>query len=148
MKYQNKITINAPLNDVIQLFDNPKNMKHWQRGLVSYELLDGEQSRVGARMKLNYQMGKRAVEMLETIVTYEFPDRFDATYEAKGVWNLVENQFIENEQGHTVWTADCEFKFSGLMRVMSWLMPKSMFKKQSCQYLEDFKKYVESQQGE
>ena len=147
MKYQNQITINAPRDKVIQLLDNPKNMKHWQRGLVSYDLLDGGQGRVGSRMKLNYQMGKRDVEMLETIQTYDFPNRFDATYEAKGVWNLVENHFTENEKGQTVWTADCEFKFSGFMRVMSWVMPKSMFKKQSCQYLEDFKQFVESQHG-
>ncbi|WP_179952161.1 SRPBCC family protein [Marinicella rhabdoformis] len=147
MKYQNQITINAKRDTVIELLDNPENMKFWQRGLVSYELLGEEQIGVGAQMKLNYKMGKRDVEMLETIVTYDLPERFDAIYEAKGVWNLVENHFAEQNNGQTVWTADCEFKFSGFMRVMSWVMPKSMFQKQSCQYLEDFKKFVESQQG-
>lgn len=145
MKYQNQITINAPRAKCIELLDKPENMKHWQQGLQSYELLDGDQGRVGARMRLHYKMGKREIEMLETIVRYEFPDRFDATYETKGVWNLVENHFTENEAGHTVWTADCEFKFSGLMRVMSIFMPKSMFQKQSFQYLEDFKTFVEAQ---
>ncbi len=148
MKYQNQITINANRDTVIELLDNPENMKHWQRGLVSYETLGEEPTGVGTQMKLSYKIGKRDVEMLETIVSYDFPGRFDATYDAKGVWNLVKNYFKENDAGQTVWTADCEFKFSGFMRVISWIMPKSMFKKQSCQYLEDFKKFVESQQGE
>jgi carbon monoxide dehydrogenase subunit G len=146
MKYQNQIVVEVPLARFVELLDNPENMKHWQQGLLSYELLGDQQpGTVGAQMKLCYQMGKRRIEMLETVTVSDFPHRFAGTYEAKGVWNLVDNHFSENEQGHTVWTADCEFRFSGLMRVMSWFMPKSMFQKQSCQYLEDFKKFAESQ---
>jgi hypothetical protein len=145
MKYQNTITVNVPLKRFVELLDNPDNMKHWQRGLVSYELLgDQPPGSVGAQMKLNYQMGKRNLEMIETVTINELPNRFAGTYETKGVWNLVDNHFSEDESGHTVWVSDCEFKFSGLMKVMSWFMPTSMFKKQSCQYLEDFKSFAES----
>ncbi len=147
MKYQNKVTIDLPRQRVIELLDNPDNMKYWQKGLISFELLGGDPGREGAQMKLHYKMGKRELEMIETIVNYDFPERFDATYEAKGVWNLVENHFREDDAGHTVWTADHEFKFSGVMKLMSWFMPKSMFQKQSCQYLEDFKSFAESHQA-
>lgn len=147
MKYQNQITILAPRIEVIEKLDNPENMKYWQKGLIKYELLGGDPGREGAQMRLHYKMGKREMEMTETIVKYQFPDRFDATYETKGVWNLVSNTFSENGDGHTVWLADCEFKFSGFMKVMSWFMPTSMFKKQSMQYLEDFKAFVEKGQS-
>ncbi|MFC3193484.1 SRPBCC family protein [Marinicella sediminis] len=146
MKYQNTITVEVPISRFVELLDNPENMKHWQKGLQSYELLgDHEPGSVGAQMKLHFKMGKRDLTMIETVTISDFPQRFAGTYETKGVWNLVDNHFKENEQGHTVWIADCEFKFSGLMKVMSWFMPKSMFKKQSCQYLEDFKKFAEAQ---
>ena len=36
MKYQNEIEINLPLNRVIELFDNPDNLKRWQPGLESF----------------------------------------------------------------------------------------------------------------
>ena len=147
MKYQNTITVDVPLNRFVELMDNPDNMKHWQRGLVSYEQISGEPGAVGSQMRLNYQMGKRSLTMVETITVNDLPHEFSATYETKGVWNLVENQFTETADGQTHWVSDCEFKFLGLMKVMSWFMPKSMFKKQTCQYMEDFKAFAESGQS-
>ncbi len=143
MKYQNKITVDVPLAQFIELLDDPENMKHWQQGLNAYEILSDDPKAVGAQMKLHYKMGKREIEMTETIVAYNMPNQFSATYETKGVWNSVDNYFSENEQGQTEWVSDCEFKFTGFMKLMSWFMPKSMFQKQSCQYLVDFKKFAE-----
>ncbi len=145
MKYQNTITIKVPINRCIELLDNPDNMKHWQKGLQSYELLSGEPGAVGSKMQLNFLQGKRNLTLIETVIQNDFPHTFNATYECKGVWNLVENHFSENEEGHTVWVSDNEFKFNGMMKIMSWFMPTSMFKKQSCAYLEDFKTFAESQ---
>lgn len=143
MKYQNKITVNVPLKRCIELLDNAENMKHWQKGLQSYEFLAGEPGAVGSTMRMNFLQGKREVELVETIIKNDFPHEFSATYECKGVWNLVENHFTENSEGHTEWVSDSEFKFSGMMKVMSWFMPTSMFKKQSCTFMEDFKTFAE-----
>ncbi len=95
-------------------------------------------------MKLEYKMGKRELTMVETITVRDFPERFAGTYETKGVWNLVDNHFKDNGDGTTTWIGNCEFKFSGFMKVMSWFMPKSMFSKQSMTYLKDFKTFAES----
>jgi len=145
MKYTNEIVIEVPRDEMIRILDNADNMKHWQRGLQSYSFLEGEPGHVGAKMKLEYQMGKRQMELVETITKRDWPREFCATYETKGVWNLVENHFHEESSTSTRWVADCEFKFSGMMRIMSWFMPTSMFQKQSCQYLEDFKAFAEKQ---
>lgn len=145
MKYPNEITINVTRDRLVELMDNPENMKHWQKGLVSYEFLEGEPGQVGSTMQLDFKMGKRDLSMIETITINEFPERFAATYQTKGVWNLVDNHFTDNRDGTSTWVSDCEFKFSGFMRVMSWIMPKSMFCKQSIQYMEDFKSFAESQ---
>ncbi|MFK7951466.1 MAG: SRPBCC family protein [Ekhidna sp.] len=74
MKYSNEIVIDLPRNKVIELFDNPENMKYWQKGLVNFECISGEEGKSGARSKLSYQMGKRSVEMVETIVENSFPE--------------------------------------------------------------------------
>lgn len=142
MKYQHHIDINLPLKKVIELFDNPDNMKHWQKGFISLEHLSGEPGKEGAKSQLKYDMGKRKIEMVETIITRSLPEEFSANYEAKGVWNEVRNYFTEVDAHTTRWTSKNEFRFSGMMKLIAFLMPGA-FKKQSYQYMEDFKAFAE-----
>ena len=145
MKYTSEIVIDVPREDMIRILDNEENMKHWQKGLQQYSFLEGEPGEVGSKMQLDYQMGKRRMQLVETITKKGWPEAFSATYETKGVWNLVDNYFHEESPAATRWVSESTFKFSGMMRVMSWFMPTSMFKKQSCQYLEDFKAFAEKE---
>ncbi len=144
MKYSNEININLPLNKVIELFENPNNMKHWQPGLQSFEHISGTQGQAGAKSKLKYKMGKREIEMIETITKQNLPHDFAATYEAKGVYNLLLNKFIPVSENKTKWVSETEFKFSGFMKLIGFLMPGT-FKRQSQKYLDDFKTFAEKQ---
>ena len=144
MKYTNEIEINLPIDRVITLFDNPDNMKHWQPGLQSFEHISGTPGQVGAKSRLRYKMGNREIEMIETILKRDLPHSFDGTYEAKGVYNVISNKFIPLGPNKTKWVTETEFKFSGFMKLMGWLMPGA-FKKQSQQYLDKFKAFAESQ---
>ena len=67
MKYTLSTTINLPRSKVIELFDNPDNMSKWQPELQSFEHISGEPGEPGAKSRLKYKMGKREVEMIETI---------------------------------------------------------------------------------
>ena len=143
MKYTIEAIIELPLKEVIKKFDNPENMKHWQRGLVSYEHLSGTPGQVGAKMKLTYQLGKRKFELEETITHKNLPHELHGTYDTKGMHSIQENYFSENEENHTLWTSKSEFLPTNFMlRLMTILMPGA-FKKQSKVYLEDFKNFVE-----
>lgn len=95
MKYTVEVDIQIPREKVIELFDSTENMYKWQPGLVSFEHESGTVGEVGAKSRLLYKMGKREIEMLETITVKNFPDEFSGTYEAKGVWNEVKNFFHE-----------------------------------------------------
>lgn len=144
MKYTCEITINLPREEVIRKLNNVENMKHWQKGLINYEILSGIPGEVGATMKLDYKMGKRTISMIETISKNDFPNEFNATYEAKGVYNIQRNTFHEVDSNTTKWVSESEFQFSSFgMKLMGWIMP-GVFKKQSSKYLEDFKNYVEN----
>ena len=144
MKYTVEIDINLSREEFITKFDNPNNMKHWQRGLLSYELLSKDQRVNGAQMKLEYQTGKRKMTLIETITKINFPDEFHANYEAKGVKNIQHNYFLEIDPNTTKWVSETEFKFSGLgMKLLGVLMP-GVFKKQSRKYLNDFKNFTEN----
>lgn len=142
MKYSNEIEIALSRNEIIQKFNNEENMKHWQKGFVSIEHLSGEKGKTGATSKLTYKMGKREVEMIETITNIDLPSTFHLTFDAKNVYNIQENHFEELPNGHTKWISKNEFKFSGFMKVMGFLMPGA-FRKQSLAYMNDFKVFAE-----
>ncbi|TJY32191.1 SRPBCC family protein [Pontimicrobium aquaticum] len=143
MKYSVEVTIEKPRNEVIKKLDNVDNMKHWQKGLASSEHISGTPGEVGAKMRLNYKMGKRNLTLIETITKRNLPNEFNGTYTAKGMHNIQENYFEETSEGNTKWISNCEFQPSSfMMKVMVFLMPGA-FKKQSKQYMIDFKNFVE-----
>lgn len=142
MKYQEKIVINLPREEVVDKYSDPDNMKHWQRGFISMKRINGELGNDGSQNLLKYKMGNREIEMTETILYNNLPDEYKATYDAKGVYNLQDNRFLQNAQGNTEWISDNEFQFTGFMKVFGWFMPGA-FKKQSRKYMEDFKAFAE-----
>ncbi|MFT5053779.1 MAG: hypothetical protein ACI97X_000799 [Oceanospirillaceae bacterium] len=59
MQFSCSVEIALPLARVIELFDNSDNLMKWQDGLVSFEHLEGEPGKPGAKSKLVFQNGKR-----------------------------------------------------------------------------------------
>jgi hypothetical protein len=143
VKYSVSIVIELPRATVVELFDNSANLPCWQRGLQSHQLVSGQAGQTGARSRLVFQMGKRRIEMLETITRRSLPDAFDGTYEAPGVFNIVCNRFISLSPSQTRWESDNEFRFSGLFMRIIGLVMCGAFPKQSQQYLQDFKAFAE-----
>jgi uncharacterized membrane protein len=144
MKYTVEIEIDRPIEKVIELFDNPDNLQKWMKGLLSMEHVSGTPGEPGAKSLLRFKMGNKEIEMTETIITRSLPEEFTATYEAKGVHNIVANRFLKLSEHKTKYSTEQEFEFSGFMKMVAFLMP-GVFKKQSMDFLKDFKEFVESQ---
>ena len=142
MKYTVDIEIDLPRSRVIELFDNTDNLYKWQEGLQSIEPLSGARTEEGSTSKLVFKMGKRDMEMVETITKKAPPEIYNATYDAKGVFNVVNNRFIEAGPDKTRWESENEFRFSGFMKVIGFLM-KGAFPKQSLKYMKAFKAFAE-----
>ena len=81
--------------------------------------------------------------MIETVLAKNLPEEFSGTYEAKGVWNRVDNHFYEEGVNKTRWVLESEFKFKGYMAIMALIMPGA-FKKQTLKEMGHFKQFVES----
>lgn len=142
MEYTTTITVDVPRAKFVDLMDNPDNMKHWQKGFISMEHLDGDPGKTGAKSQLNYKMGNREMEMTETITKANWPHEFHATYDTKSVINWQENFFQETGDGKTEWICKSKFKCSGFMRIVALLMGGA-FKKQTRIYMEAFKAFAE-----
>ncbi len=144
MQYSCDINIALPRQQVVALFDDASHYADWQEGLLSHELVEGQAGTVGAKSRIRQQMGKRVIEMTETIAERNLPDSTTLIYEAPGVWNSVASRFSDDAEGGTHWHIDCEFRCSGFLRLMAWLMP-GMFKKQTQKMMTDFRDFAVSQ---
>ena len=143
MQYNLELTINLPRKRVVELFDSVENLKEWQGGLQCFTHKSGTPRQEGAQSDIVYQMGKQRIEMVETITKRNLLDEFSGTYEAPGMWNLVENFFIEQDDNTTLWSTRNTFKCKTFMlKAMTFLMPGA-FKKQSFKYMTDFKTFAE-----
>lgn len=142
MRYSVSTVINAPIHEVIKRFDNPELMKEWMEGLESFEHLEGTAGQPGAKSKLTFRMGRRTIEMTETITARNLPEVFAGYYEVGNVYNEVSNHFKPLSESTTEYSTTQYFRLTGGMKVIGWLFPKT-FKKQSAKYLEDFKSFVE-----
>ncbi len=145
MKYTREVVIDLPRDRVIELFDNADNLPKWQEGLQSFEHVSGEPGQPGAKSVLVYDYRGRHMEMTETVTRRDLPDEFSGVYETEGVWNGMNNRFIEEGPNHTRWVAESEFRFRNLkMRLMSIFM-RPMFGHQTMKMLHDFKNFAENE---
>ena len=144
MKYTLEVNINLSRERTIELLDNAENMKKWQDGLQSYEQIKGEPGKVGSKMGLNFKVGGREFQVVETIIDNNFPSEFNVEYEASGIWNSVENRFEVIDENTTKWIANHEYKMLTFMyRIFARLNP-GMFKKQSLKVMNSFKRFAEN----
>jgi hypothetical protein len=143
VKYSNEIDIDLPREKVIEKFDNVENLKCWMHGLVAFEPLEGKPGQVGAKSRLRFRTGRREMVMVETITKRNLPDEFDGIYEADGVWNAQKNRFVDLGPGRTRWISETEFRFTGFMKIIAFLMPGA-FRRQSRKFMVYFKEFAET----
>lgn len=148
MKFTCKVEIDKSIDEVIPLFDNLDNLEKWQDGFVSHEHLSGEPGKVGAKSKLVYKNKGNTIELTETILKNDLPNELSASYEHQHMDNTMTNQFSELGENKTLYSAEIHYtKFKGLMpKLMARLFP-GMFRRQSQKWLNQFKDFVESEQG-
>ena len=142
MRYTTEILINLPRSRVIELFDSTENLSQWQPGLISFTHLEGKPREVGARSELVYESRKGDLVMTETIRTKQLPEQYHMSYKARGVYNEIENWFMEKEPGLTHWRTENYFRFRGVMMLMVPFM-KNAFIHNTMLNMDRFKLFAE-----
>lgn len=150
MKNEYQITIDRSLEQLMQLFLDQSNFKHWQRGLINYHNLTQEVGMPGSKRELKIKTLVGTVTMVEEITKRDLPRCWEATYRTKGVVNYQNNRFRESEIAtksgiikQTTWEATSTFKFTGMMRLVAKAKP-DLFEKQTYQFMKDFKRFAEN----
>lgn len=147
MKYTLIIEIEAPLETVIALFDDPASWSKWREGYVGHEAMSGTPGEQGSQTKLRNKFGSSEMEIVETVEFKDLPRAMTCTYEAPGkwmgAWNRVTNRFSESAASRTRWEFESEFRCRGFLRVMSMLVP-GMFRHASLKEMTNFKLFAEA----
>ena len=145
MKYTLDLVIKVPLDICIKKFNTQDNLKHWQRGLISVEHISGIPGTFGSKMKMEFKIGKKRMALIETITHKNLPNEFHGTYSTEDLDNIHENYFEATPENFTKWTTTTEFIPLNLkMWLLLFVMPNT-FKKQSLQYMKDFKNFAEKE---
>jgi len=144
LRYTSEIIINKPITTCFTEIVNLDSMKHWQEGLISFAHISGTPRKIGSTIQLNYQFGKRRMELTESVTHRENNTAIHFNFDTKVMHNIQRNSFEAIDETTTKWTSKNEFfprSFSS--RIMLFLIPKA-FKKQTQKYLTNFKNYVEN----
>lgn len=144
MTFSCAVDIDLPVAKVVELFDNPDNMMKWQKGLLSFEHLDGDPGQPGAKSKLVYQNGKKTFDLIEHITVRKLPEEFSGYYDHEYMRNSMKNVFKPIGENGTQWSVDIEYEFKTKMWKFLSLFMKPMFKKQTLGFMRDFKAFAES----
>lgn len=144
MKFTCTVTIDRPVEVVAELFADPKNLKEYQDGFIRKELIGGNAGENGAVSKMYYKMGKREMELTETIIANRLPDEFEASYHHRHMDNTMKCYFVPLSENQTRYDSEIEYTaFRGFVPKMVATLFPGMFKKQVQRWLDNFKAFAE-----
>lgn len=144
MKYTSSVDINAPLNRVIELFNNPDNLPAWMPELIHSELISGTLGQTGAVGKLTMQDGSKKYEVIETVTMKNLPSIFARTYKMKNILLTIKDSFVSTSGNPTRYISENEVELTGPMKLIGPLV-QNKFKTQTNNQLQSFKRFVEKQ---
>ena len=143
MTYTCSVEINAPIEKVVELWENEEHFSDWQDGFEYIEHLEGTAHTKGAvsRIVLN---AHTEIELIETIIHINLPEEKLALYEHKHMTNTQSSRFESLENGGTLFTSEVEYtKFNGIMIKLMAIFFPGKFKAQSQKWLDQFKVFAE-----
>ena len=143
MKCHHQIDIQLPIDQVLQLINNPDYYHRWQRGLISTELIKGKNGEPGAKRRIYIKIAGQRVKMIETILDYQPPEKWQARYTTNGMKSIQTSIFKSKDEHVTQWDCYSEFNFSGGMVFISKVMPQ-VFKERARLTQTDFKSFAEN----
>ena len=148
IKYSEEIVINSNIDKVVDLFDNPYNMKQYMYGFESYTIVKGNINEIGTISEININFNDNGkteskIIMVEKILSNNLPIEKKLQYTSNGILNIVTNKFEKISDNQTKFINEQEFVFNTYMKLLFYFS-KSSLKYQTRLYLNNFKDFVEN----
>ena len=105
MKFACSLDINQKIDTIVEIFLDPRNLKHTQEGFISKELISGNSGKVGSKYKIVYEK----LELIETILINNLPEEFKGLYEHKHMVNIMKVNFESLNVDNTRYISEIEY---------------------------------------
>lgn len=139
-----EVFIDLPKSKVVELFNDPDNLQHWQDGFLDFKHMEGEPGAVGSTAQMEYKMGKGKMIIHEEILSNNLPDEFTGKYTHTHTTNTMKNEFIALSENETHYKAEVNYsRLSGLLKVMLFFK-KDMLQNPVQKWMNQFKEFAES----
>lgn len=145
MKFTCLTEIYASRDKVIQLWQDPANLKHWQSNFESHNYTSGKPGAVGSKTALTYNNKGSIFNLEETVIENNLPDTFEGEYVHLTMTNRMRSTFVAIDAHTTIWKAEIHYtQFNGFAIKIFGFFGKRIFKKQTQKWLDNFKAFVEA----
>jgi uncharacterized membrane protein len=140
--YTASVTVNKPLKEVFQVFNDISKIKNWIPELKSLEVVEEKLGKTGSVYKMVVTNQGQEITMTEKVLAYVPNEKIVLFFDAENMLKRDEYVFVENESKTTI-TLQASCKSDSF--IMACLFPyfKGVFKDQDQSYLNNFKAYIE-----
>ena len=143
MKYKIELPIHKPRLEVWKFFRDPAKTRLWQRSLKQIDLVNGLADQPGAESIWLYKEHDQEFSLTEKVLQAEEPFRFESVFENEFASNTVNNSFLEQSDGTTLWISETEYKFKTLLMKIMGPVYKKNYVARSQKQMERFKEAIE-----
>ena len=99
MKFTCQVHINASRERAGELFRDVSRFGEWQEGFISHYVIDGQENEVGTKSRIHLEHEGRSIVLVETVLGFDLPSKFEALYEHEHMVNTLIASFIPSKEG-------------------------------------------------
>lgn len=142
--YEAEVSVNKPINEVFEAFNNSENIKKWIPEVKTFEVVNNNPGKTGSVYKLVVENQGEEIAMTEKVMAYIPNEKVTLFFDAENMLKNDDYNFTEKDGVTTiVLTSSCRSD----SYIMACLFPyfKGTFREQDQTYLNNFKAFVENQ---
>jgi uncharacterized membrane protein len=140
--YTTQITINKPIEEVFETFNNSENIKKWIPEIKSFEVINENIGKTGSSYKIVIENQGQEILMSQRVIAYVKNEKVTLFFDAENMLKRDDYIFTEKE-GNTVISVNSSCQSESYLMACMFPYFKGTFKEQDQAYLNNFKVFVE-----
>lgn len=144
MKFRSEIDIDKPMNQLVEIIQDPECTIKWLDGLRSVKHVSGEYRQPGSKSKVVFDSPAGRLLITETIIKNELPEEFIIRYEGQGYVSYSNYQFEKLSSASTRFVINQQVELRGALKLAGGLL-KGTMNRQLKKSTASFKRFAENQ---
>ena len=144
MKFRSEVDIDKPINQLVEIIQDPECTIKWLDGLRSVKHVSGEYRQPGSKSKVVFDSPAGRLLITETIISNELPEEFIIRYVGSGYISYSNYQFEKLSDASTRFVINQDVELKGALKLASGLL-KGTMDRQLKKSTASFKRFAENQ---